>query len=187
LTPIVGSAATGFCYLGGILQLFHRQDQQILRLPTASARSFQQNSPSTSTIIYSIKIFNASPSRIVEFVQIGGSPDNFSRQASSWLLQHTTSHLSTPKKYLGDQEQSTRPRSLGHTSDHRVTAAQKFNLQEYGLVLSTVFVSAAQDDPSNHLQEVQQNVSVYSNKKIHQDQQQAAAISAETGLGFVVT
>jgi hypothetical protein len=52
LAPTVGIAATGFCYLGGILQLFHRryhqifhrqdqqvfhrQDQQILRLPTAA-------------------------------------------------------------------------------------------------------------------------------------------------------
>jgi hypothetical protein len=41
LAPTVGIAATGFCYPGGILQLFHRryqqiflhhQDQQILRL-----------------------------------------------------------------------------------------------------------------------------------------------------------
>jgi hypothetical protein len=62
----VGIAATGFCYPGGILQLFHRQDQQnfhrqdqqnfhrqdqqifhrqdqqILRLPTAAVRSLQQ-------------------------------------------------------------------------------------------------------------------------------------------------
>jgi hypothetical protein len=29
LAPTVGIAATGFCYPGGILQLFHRQDQQI--------------------------------------------------------------------------------------------------------------------------------------------------------------
>jgi hypothetical protein len=52
LAPTVGIAATGFCYPGGILQafidkinkffidkirkLFHRQDQQILRLPTAA-------------------------------------------------------------------------------------------------------------------------------------------------------
>jgi hypothetical protein len=33
----VGIAATEFCHPGGILQLFHRQDQQILRLPTAAA------------------------------------------------------------------------------------------------------------------------------------------------------
>jgi hypothetical protein len=32
LAPTVGIAATGFCYSGGILQLFHREDQQILRL-----------------------------------------------------------------------------------------------------------------------------------------------------------
>jgi hypothetical protein len=39
----VGIAATGFCYPGGILQLFHRQDQQILRLPAAAVvKSVQQ-------------------------------------------------------------------------------------------------------------------------------------------------
>jgi hypothetical protein len=36
----VGIVATGFCYPGGILQLFHRQDQQILRLRTAAAAAF---------------------------------------------------------------------------------------------------------------------------------------------------
>jgi hypothetical protein len=41
----VGIAATGFCHPSGILQLFHRQDQQILRLPTAVARSLQQIHP----------------------------------------------------------------------------------------------------------------------------------------------
>jgi hypothetical protein len=35
LAPTVGIAATEFCYLGGILQVFYRQDQQVLRLPTA--------------------------------------------------------------------------------------------------------------------------------------------------------
>jgi hypothetical protein len=34
---------TGFCYPGGILQLFRRQDHQILRLPTAAARSHPAN------------------------------------------------------------------------------------------------------------------------------------------------
>jgi hypothetical protein len=42
LAPTVGIAATGFCHPGGILQLFHREDQQILWLPTAAARSLQQ-------------------------------------------------------------------------------------------------------------------------------------------------
>jgi hypothetical protein len=32
----MGIATTGFCHPGGILQLFHRQDQQILRLLTAA-------------------------------------------------------------------------------------------------------------------------------------------------------
>jgi hypothetical protein len=39
----VGIAATGFCYLGGILQVFHRQDQQILRLPTAAGNQIASN------------------------------------------------------------------------------------------------------------------------------------------------
>jgi hypothetical protein len=37
LAPTVGIATTGFCHPGGILQLFHRQDQQILWLPTAAS------------------------------------------------------------------------------------------------------------------------------------------------------
>jgi hypothetical protein len=43
----VGIAATGFYHPGRLLQLFHRQDQQILRLPTAAARS-RLVTPSTS-------------------------------------------------------------------------------------------------------------------------------------------
>jgi hypothetical protein len=42
LAPTVGIATTGFCYPGGILQLFYREDQEILRLPTAAPRLFQQ-------------------------------------------------------------------------------------------------------------------------------------------------
>jgi hypothetical protein len=42
LAPTVEIAATGFCYPGGILQPFHRQDQQILRLPTAAAARSHQ-------------------------------------------------------------------------------------------------------------------------------------------------
>jgi hypothetical protein len=41
----MGIAVIGFCYPGGILQLFHREDQQILRLPIAAARSLQQIHP----------------------------------------------------------------------------------------------------------------------------------------------
>jgi hypothetical protein len=44
----VGTAATGFCYPGGILQVFHRQDQQILRLPTAAAGTHLAKSSATS-------------------------------------------------------------------------------------------------------------------------------------------
>jgi hypothetical protein len=64
LAPTVGIAATGFCYPGGILQffhrhdqqvfhrqdqqIFHRQDQQFLRLPTAAVRSHLDGSSSTA-------------------------------------------------------------------------------------------------------------------------------------------
>jgi hypothetical protein len=34
---------TRFCHPGGILQLFHRQDQQILRLPTAASNQIASN------------------------------------------------------------------------------------------------------------------------------------------------
>jgi hypothetical protein len=43
LAPTVGNAATEFCYPGGILQVFHRQDQQILRLPTATSNQIASN------------------------------------------------------------------------------------------------------------------------------------------------
>jgi hypothetical protein len=42
LAPTVGIAATGFFYPGGILQLFYREDQQILRLPIAATSNKQQ-------------------------------------------------------------------------------------------------------------------------------------------------
>jgi hypothetical protein len=45
LAPTVGTAAIEFCYPGGILQLFHREDQQISRLPIAATRSLQQIHP----------------------------------------------------------------------------------------------------------------------------------------------
>jgi hypothetical protein len=48
LAPTVGIAATGFCYPGGILQLFHRQDQQILWLPTEAAISFLAGSSAST-------------------------------------------------------------------------------------------------------------------------------------------
>jgi hypothetical protein len=43
----MGIAATRFYHPGRLLQLFHRQDQQILRLPTAATRSHLVT-PSTS-------------------------------------------------------------------------------------------------------------------------------------------
>jgi hypothetical protein len=52
LAPTVGIAVTRFCYPGGILQIFHRQDQQVLRLPTAASGgliNLQQVSNSSSS------------------------------------------------------------------------------------------------------------------------------------------
>jgi hypothetical protein len=47
----VGIATTGFCHPGRILQLFHRQDEQILRLPTATARSHRLAGSAPFTVI----------------------------------------------------------------------------------------------------------------------------------------
>jgi hypothetical protein len=57
LAPTVGIAATGFCYPGGIFQLFYRQDQQILRLPTAADRSHQITSSASASLFIVSKIF----------------------------------------------------------------------------------------------------------------------------------
>jgi hypothetical protein len=54
----MGIVMTGFCHPGGILQLFHRHDQQILRLPTAAGvRSLQQD-PSTSDRLHHQRAYN---------------------------------------------------------------------------------------------------------------------------------
>jgi hypothetical protein len=63
LAPTVGIAATGFCYPGGILQIFHRQDQQIFhrqdqqifRLP-AAARSHQVITSTSANFFINNKI-----------------------------------------------------------------------------------------------------------------------------------
>jgi hypothetical protein len=73
-----GARRLDFVIRAGSFYFFRRQDQQILRLP-AVARSLPQNSSSTSIVIYIVKIFNASPSRIIVFVQIDGSRDNSSQ------------------------------------------------------------------------------------------------------------
>jgi hypothetical protein len=60
LAPTVGITATGFCYPGGILHLFCRQDQQILWLSIAAAISFQQiQKGSIIVIIWKIFIDNS--------------------------------------------------------------------------------------------------------------------------------
>jgi hypothetical protein len=40
----VGIAATGFCYPGGILQIFHQQDQQVVRLSIVASSQIASTS-----------------------------------------------------------------------------------------------------------------------------------------------
>jgi hypothetical protein len=86
LAPTVGIAATGFCYPGGILQIF--SSTRSTNFTAADNRSSQIDS--TEFIINisyhqhqlsstSSRSSNASPSRIVEFGQIDGSQNNSSR------------------------------------------------------------------------------------------------------------
>jgi hypothetical protein len=114
--PTVGIAATGFCYPGGILQVFIDKISKFFidkinkffidkiskffidkiskfrGCQGQQSDRFKQNSSSTSTIIYIVKIFKASPSGIVEFVQIGGPRDksrksiSSSQIASQWII-----------------------------------------------------------------------------------------------------
>jgi hypothetical protein len=56
LAPTVGITTTGYCYPGGILQLFRQQDQQILRLPTAASGG-SINLQQASKLIFIGKIF----------------------------------------------------------------------------------------------------------------------------------
>jgi hypothetical protein len=64
LAPTVGIAATGFCYPGGILQVF------IDKISKFRDCQEQQSNRYIVYIVYIIKIFNASPSRIVYIVNI---------------------------------------------------------------------------------------------------------------------
>jgi hypothetical protein len=81
-----GSRRLDFVIRAGFFKFFCRQDQQILRLPTTEAvRSIQQNLSSTSAIVYIVKIFTASSSRIVEFIQVDGSLEP--RKSIYMLLQ----------------------------------------------------------------------------------------------------
>jgi hypothetical protein len=64
LAPTVGIAATGFCYLGGILQLFHRRHQQIF---STSSRSTNFAAADSSIQIASTK-FVINKQRHVNFV-----------------------------------------------------------------------------------------------------------------------
>jgi hypothetical protein len=61
----VGIAATGFYHPDGILHLFHRQDQQILWLPTAAARSHRLAGLAPFTVIGTNP---ADPSSLERFV-----------------------------------------------------------------------------------------------------------------------
>jgi hypothetical protein len=93
LAPTVGIAATGFCYPGGILQLFHRQDQQILRLPDNSSQIVSTDRISSDHLHWhqlsstSSRSFKASLSRITKFVQIDESQDKSKNQSTDKQFQ----------------------------------------------------------------------------------------------------
>jgi hypothetical protein len=125
LAPTVGIAATGFCYPGRILQLFHRRYQQFFSISSKINKFYgcrqqkqsdrfnriyhQHQLSSTSAIIYIVKIFKASSSRIVEFVQIDGSRDKlrksiYSRQA----MRRVTIKLGYASRKKKSQTKSTK-------------------------------------------------------------------------------
>jgi hypothetical protein len=74
LAPTAGIAANGFCYPGGILQLFHRQDQQIFH------RQDQQVFSSTRSTIFAA----ADSSQIASRRIIGGHPHQQSASTSPY-------------------------------------------------------------------------------------------------------
>jgi hypothetical protein len=73
LAPTVGIAATGFCYPGGILQLFHRRYQQIFSTSTRSASFAAANGSSrlASSQIISFALTLSNQSRGFYIQQIG--------------------------------------------------------------------------------------------------------------------
>jgi hypothetical protein len=95
----MGIAATEFCYPDGILQLF--LSTRSANFLTADSNK-QQPDRIKSTIIYIIKIFNALPSRIAEFVQIdesrnekpkSSSNSNFTRPMMDSTAQRTSHEI----------------------------------------------------------------------------------------------
>jgi hypothetical protein len=87
LAPTVGIAVTGFCHPGGILQIFLSKRSAI----SSAAHNRSSQIDSTEFIInISYQDLHRSPSRIIEFVQISGSLDEFPTSRKSNPIQAET-------------------------------------------------------------------------------------------------
>jgi hypothetical protein len=135
LAPTVGIAATGFCYPGGILQVFIDKISKFRGCQGQQSDRFKQNLSSTSTIIYIVKIFKASPSGIIEFIEISGPRD---KSRKSIGRQHRFAVWSDPSKTFIRVSDSSdlQERDLKFTmetdpSNHLCEAARKISRRDY--------------------------------------------------------
>jgi hypothetical protein len=116
LALTVGIAVTGFCYPGGILQLF--LSTRSANFSTADS-SKQQPDHIKSTIIYIIKIFNALPSRIAEFVQIdelrNEKPKSSSNSNFTWPMMDSAAQCTSHEIQLLDMRHFSRSWFLSPT------------------------------------------------------------------------
>jgi hypothetical protein len=132
----VGIAATGFCYLGGILQLFHRRYQQIF---STSSRSTNFAAAGSSSQIASA---NSSASDRLHHQQrrVHQASRLRSRQKFSALASEPTeSTLASTKKKIKISDTSTRPirrfpslsAPLSRRREKKVTSSKQL-FQPYG-------------------------------------------------------
>jgi hypothetical protein len=116
LAPTVGIAATGFCYPGGILQLFHRRYQQFFSTSSRSTTRTAEDSWSKDTEQYEeIKINKfcgcrqqQQADRIYKFIQ---------SEAASWAI-----FIKTESGGLGNQ---------AHASHRRILSASTSQLWNF--------------------------------------------------------
>jgi hypothetical protein len=130
LAPTVGIAATGFCYPGGILQLFHRQDQQILRLPIAAARSHLAN-PSflANFVINQSRIWPIDVLRLVS-EKLSTSDTSSSRFSTSASGQRSGNQVHSSKKQGSSQQHDNPKKKKLHTCTSSNRIDQFDSIQE---------------------------------------------------------
>jgi hypothetical protein len=122
---------------------FHRQDQQISRLPKAAVRSLQQKLSSTSAIVYIVKIFNASPSRIVEFIQIDGLPDELPTSRNSNPIQAEIQRKVFVEKQRTQQASSSSPGCIHLRRDFQLPAGRNLDLVALPVLPLTIKLSGS--------------------------------------------